>query len=77
MTLGTQNEFYKFYNLFIQNAMGSYTFSSLANYQAGIAQGFYHYFSNTSDPNQGANFSVRQFGFYAGDKWRAEGRTSR
>ena len=69
-SFGTQNEFYKFWNLFIQNAMGSYTFSSLANYQAGIAQGYYHYFSNTSDPSQAASFSVRQFGFYAGDKWR-------
>jgi hypothetical protein len=70
-SIGTQNEFYKFYNLFIQNAFGSYTFSSLANYQAGIAQGFQHNFSNTSNPNQAAEFSVRQIGFYVGDKWRA------
>lgn len=69
-SFGTQNEFYKFYNLFIQNQAGSYTFSSLANYQAGIAGGFYHYFSNTADPNLAAQFSVRQFGLYAGDKWR-------
>jgi hypothetical protein len=69
-SFGTQNEFYKFWNLFIQNAMGSYTFSSLANYDKGIAQGFYHYYSNTSDPSQAASFAVRQFGFYAGDKWR-------
>jgi len=71
-TFGTQNEFYKFYNLFIQNQAGSYTFSTLANYTAGIAGGFYHYFSNdASNPNLAAQFSVRQFGFYAGDKWRA------
>jgi hypothetical protein len=70
-SLGTQNEFYKFWNLFIQNAMGSYVFKSLADFQTGVSQGYRHYFSNTSDPNQAADFSVRQFGFYAGDKWRA------
>ena len=71
-SLGTHNEFYKFYNLFIQNLYGSYTFASIANFQSGIAGGYYHYFSNTSDPQQAARFWVKQFGFYAGDKWRAK-----
>ena len=69
-SIGTHNEFYKFYNLFIQNAYGGYRFSSIANFQAGLAQGFSHYFSNTSDPNEAARFSVQQFGVYVGDKWR-------
>ena len=71
ISIGTHNEFYKFYNLFIQNAYGSYSFSSITNFQAGLAQQFYHYFSNTADPNEASRFSVQQFGFYAGDKWRA------
>lgn len=69
-SFGTQNEFYKFYNLFIQNLYGAYQFSSIANFEAGIAQSFNHNFSKTSNPEQAAEFSVRQLGFYAGDKWR-------
>ncbi|MEI6666878.1 MAG: carboxypeptidase regulatory-like domain-containing protein [Acidobacteriota bacterium] len=70
LSIGTHNEFYKFYNLFIQNAYGAYRFSSIANFQAGFAQSFAHYYSNTSNPDEAAQFSVQQFGFYAGDKWR-------
>jgi hypothetical protein len=71
-TVGTHNEFFKFLNVFIQNYYGQYRFSSIANLQAGIAQGFNHNFSN--DPSNALNpaeFSVRQLGFYAGDQWRA------
>lgn len=71
LSIGTHNEFYKFYNLFIQDAYGAYTFSSIANFQAGLAQQYYYYYSNTSNPQEAAQFSVQQFGFYAGDKWRA------
>lgn len=72
-SIGTHNEFYKFYNLFIQYLDGGYRFSSIANFQAGIAQSYSHNFSNDpSNPLQSAQFSVRQFGFYAGDKWRAK-----
>jgi hypothetical protein len=71
-TIGTHNEFFRFYNLFIQNIDGNYTFSSVANLQAGLAQAYSHNFSN--DPNNpllAAQFSVRQYGVYAGDQWRA------
>jgi hypothetical protein len=71
-TLGTHNEFFKFNNLFIQNFYGQYRFASIDNYAAGIAGGFNHNFSNTSDPLQPAKFSVRQFGVYAGDQWRVK-----
>ena len=71
ITIGTHNEFFKFRNLFIQNRWGQYRFASLDQLSAGIA-GLYSYnFSNTSDPLQAARFRVRQFGFYAGDQWRA------
>jgi hypothetical protein len=70
VTLGTHNEFYKFYNLFIQNLFGNYRFSNIANFQAGIAQSYSFNYSNTSDPLEAARFRVRQFGAYAGDQWR-------
>jgi len=69
-TVGSHNEFYKFWNLFIQGFNGDYRFSSIANFQAGIAQSYRHDFSNTSDPQVAAEFGVRQFGLYAGDRWR-------
>lgn len=70
-TFGTHNEFFKFLNVFVQNYYGQYRFSSIDNYAASIAQSFNHNFSNTGDPIQPAQFSVRQFGGYVGDVWRA------
>lgn len=69
-TIGTHNEFFKFRNVFIQNAFGSYTYTSLANFQSGLAQAYNYFYSNTSDPREAARFSVKQLGFYAGDQWR-------
>ncbi len=72
ISIGTHNEFYKFYNAFIQYFYGGYRFSNIANFQAGIAQSYSHNFSNnSSDPINAADFPVYQFGFYAGDQWRA------
>lgn len=72
ISVGTHNEFYQFYNLFIQYLYGGYRFSNVTNFQNGFAQSFNHNFSNTSNPEEAADFPVRQFGFYAGDKWRAK-----
>ena len=72
ITIGTHNELFKFLNVFVQNFWGQYRFSSVANFQAGIAQQFNHNFSNDpSNPTLPAEFAVRQFGVYAGDQWRA------
>jgi hypothetical protein len=70
ITVGTHNEFFQFRNLFIRDNFGNYRFSSLDNLEAGLAQSFDYSFSVTSDPQQAAEFSVNQFGFYAGDLWR-------
>jgi hypothetical protein len=76
LTVGTHNELFKFYNLFIQNIYGNYEFGAgpaadpLANLKSGLAQAYSHNFSNHADnPLFPAQFSVRQFGVYAGDKW--------
>ena len=72
ITVGTHNEFLKLGNLFIRDNFGTYYFSSLDNFEAGLAQQYDHSFSATSDPNQQAKFSVRQYGAYAGDQWRLQ-----
>ena len=71
LSLGTHNELFKFEDLFIQNLFGNYRFSSVANLQAGLAQAFSDQFSNDpSQPLLTPQFSVRQYGVYAGDQWR-------
>jgi hypothetical protein len=71
-TFGTHNEFLDLKNLFIRDNFGSYNFQSLDLFQQGLAQQFDHSFSATSNPLQPAAFKVRQWGFYAGDQWRAK-----
>jgi len=70
-TLGTHNEFLDLSNLFIRDNFGSYTFTSIDNFERGLAQSYNRSFSATSNPLQTAAFKVRQLGFYAGDQWRA------
>jgi hypothetical protein len=70
-TLGSHNEFLKLKNLFIRDNFGTYNFGSLDLMDVGLAQQFDYSFSATSDPLQAAEFKVNQFGFYAGDQWRA------
>ena len=70
LTLGTHNEFLDLSNLFIRDNFGTYTFTSIDNFEKGLAQSYNYSFSATSDPNQPAAFKVRQLGFYAGDSWR-------
>jgi hypothetical protein len=69
-TVGSHNEFYKFWNLFIQGYNGDYRFANINNFANGISGSYTHNFSNTADPQEAAEFSVRQFGLYAGDRWR-------
>ena len=45
--------------------------AAYARFDQGLAQSFDYSFSLTGDPRQSARFRVRQFGFYAGDMWRA------
>jgi hypothetical protein len=70
ITIGTHNEFFKFRNLFIRDNFGTYRFSSLDNFAAGLAQQYDYSFSATADPQQAARFKVNQLGLYVGDVWR-------
>jgi hypothetical protein len=70
-TFGTHNEFFKFDNLFVQDAFGSYDFRSLDDLEAGLAGSYFHTFVNPGrDDSQ--KFKVNQIGFYAGDEWAAK-----
>jgi Carboxypeptidase regulatory-like domain len=70
LTLGTHNEFLDLKNLFIRDNFGTYTFTTIDNFERGFAQSYNRSFSATSDPLQPAAFTVRQWGVYAGDLWR-------
>jgi hypothetical protein len=68
LTFGTHNELFTFDNLFIQNAFGSYQFSSLADFLAGRPRQFDF---TVVPPGQAEaqKFDVNQLGFYVGDQW--------
>ncbi len=69
LTFGTHNEFFKFRNLFIRSFFGYYEFKDLTALQNNDPSFYQRVFSRTGDPNQSAEFSVKQFGFYAQDEW--------
>ncbi|MGE5341439.1 MAG: TonB-dependent receptor [Candidatus Omnitrophota bacterium] len=66
---GTHNEFFKFYNVYVQRSFGKYEFSSLDNLEAGKPSRYDRYYSLTDDPNAPAEFWVYQLGLFAGDEW--------
>jgi len=77
ITVGTHNEFYKFYNLFVQNIFGNYAFKTLEDFETQaaavrVAPNFYQigYSFAEDGPYQtggGADFSAYQLGFYGQD----------
>jgi len=71
IVFGTHNEFFKFYNVYVQRSFGKYEFSSLDNLQNGKPDRYDRYYSLTNDPNAPAQFSVYQVGLFAGDEWAA------
>jgi hypothetical protein len=76
ITLGTHNEFSKFYNLFVRQNYGSYRFASLADFLAGNAPIEYDRSYSLVDDLSGdgskaaAEFSAVQFGLYGQDEWQ-------
>lgn len=72
ITIGTHNEFFKFANLFTQQLYGEYIFNSVDLFEQGVAQQYTRNFSRTSDPLEQARFSVKQWGFYVGDRYRVK-----
>ncbi len=72
LTLGTHNEFYRFSNLFIQDAYGSYFFSSPDDFYAGNIRQYRFAQANTEvtgNPRWAAAFGAGMLGFYAQDNF--------
>ncbi|PJA99844.1 MAG: hypothetical protein CO128_02405 [Ignavibacteriales bacterium CG_4_9_14_3_um_filter_30_11] len=67
-TLGTHNEFFSFTNLFLRSFGGFYQYNSLADLQAGKVAFYQRVFPLIG--NGAAEFSVRQYGFYAQDEFQ-------
>lgn len=70
ITIGTHNEYYKIYNAFIGENYGVYQFSSIDNFEAGLASRFAHQYSITNNPKEGAAFSAMQLGLYGQDEFQ-------
>jgi hypothetical protein len=76
ITVGTHNEFYKTYNLFIRQNYGSYQFASIDDFiNDSLATQFDRTFSlvdgKTGDGSKAAaEFNAMQLGFYLQDEWQ-------
>ncbi len=70
LTIGTHNEFFKFRNLFMNNANGRWRFASLNDFYANFPRNFdVSYSANkTSDSLPAARFSASQLGLYVQDE---------
>jgi hypothetical protein len=75
LTLGTHNEFTKFYNLFIRQNFGSYRYGSLNDFLNDAGASEYDRSYSLVDDVTGdgsaaaAEFSAIQFGLYIQDEW--------
>lgn len=67
LTLGTHNEGFKFRNLFLNNGAGYYTFSSIANFEAGRATQVQASYPTANGGE--AKFKAAQLGFYLQDEY--------
>ncbi len=75
LTIGTHNEFYGIYNLFMRRAYGDYTFDSVTDFMNGDPS-FYRIGYSQVDDIRGdgsaaaAEFNFMQFGIYAQDEFQ-------
>ena len=76
ITFGTHNEFYSTFNLFIRQNYGAYQYNSLEDFETlgtpdeVLPRQFDFSYSRTDNPQQGAEFSAFQLGFYAQDEYQ-------
>jgi|694.fasta_scaffold62906_1 hypothetical protein len=70
LTLGTQNEFFSFSNLFIRDNAGTWNFNSLNDLRNGVAARLQYSFARPGFADDWkASFSTAQLGVYAQDEW--------
>ena len=75
ITLGTHNEFYSIYNLFMPRAFGTYTYGSVADFYADNCKEYrigYSLLDNIrgDGSKSAADFTALQLGFYLQDEWQ-------
>lgn len=74
ITVGTHNEIFRFYNVFLQYAYGGYTYNSLNDFfNNDITQFNYRYADPAltgGDTRWGATTWAAQFGLYVQDEWK-------
>ncbi len=75
LTIGTHNEFYSIYNLFMRRAYGYYDFDDVPNFEAGSANEYRIGYSMVDDIRgdgsaAAADFNAMQLGFYVQDEIR-------
>lgn len=81
-TIGTHNEFYDIYNLFIGQNYGTYRFTSIEAFTSGMAAKEYDRAYSLVDNITGdgsaaaADFTAMQLGFYVQDEWTVNPRFS-
>ncbi len=71
ITIGTSNQLVSFDNLFLQDYYGTYSFTSIADFEAGKPSQYQLSYSLLPDnPKPRAKWSYLQLGFYAQDEWK-------
>lgn len=75
ITIGTHNEFYNIYNLFMRRAYGYYEFDDIAGFEAGTPAMYRIGYSLVDDIKgdgsaAAADFNAMQLGFYVQDEFR-------
>lgn len=78
ITVGTENKFFRFNNLFLQYAYGGYTFASVADFLANNPSQFNYRYCDPDltggNPLWAANTNLLQLGAYVQDEWRPNSR---
>jgi len=76
ITIGTHNEFYDIYNLFMRRAYGDYSFDSVSGFTQGDPSSYYRIGYSLVDDIRGdgsaaaADFNAFQFGLYIQDEFQ-------
>src|SRR5947209_4715190 len=70
LTVGTHNEFFHFRNVFFPASIGIWNFASPDSLRLGLPNQFFRALPTTQRPDGPiADFNVKQFGFYAEDRF--------
>ena len=74
ITVGTDNKYYRFNNLFLQYAFGGYTYNSIADFLNNSPVEFNFRYADPDltggETRWAATTHILQLGFYAQDEWR-------